>query len=165
MPSSRKEPTHDSACIQTALKHVFAGIRMLKECHPRRTFPIDGRLVGDIGEIVAERDFQVKLARSGQKGYDGLFRGKKVQIKSTFAKSLTCGENTDLYLGLALHEDGSYDVVYNGPFAGIRNHYGHRKGFGKNLLSFPVGMLRKLSAAIDNSDRVPRRRSSTGRRG
>jgi hypothetical protein len=160
MPSKRSGTTHGSAGIQAALKLVFAGIRVLKEFHPSRTFPIDGRLVGDIGEVVAERDFQVTLAPCGQKGYDALFRGKKVQVKATFGKSITCGETTDLYLGLKLYEDGSYDVVYNGPSDRIRKHYGHRKGFGKSLLSFPVGVMNRLSAGIDNRERVTRRRVS-----
>ena len=67
-----------------ALKRIFDGIHRLRKREvygkafeePKRTFPIDGRLVGDIGEAIAAVDYGVKLHRSQQKGTDGTYLKK-----------------------------------------------------------------------------------------
>jgi hypothetical protein len=63
----------------------------------------------------------------------------------------------DYYLGLRLNWDGTHEVIFNGPGRIISDHYGHRKGIGKELLSFPLTKLRDLSAAVADGDRIPRR--------
>jgi hypothetical protein len=42
--------------IAEALRLISEGIQHLKRAFPNRKFTIDGRLVGDIGEIIAARE-------------------------------------------------------------------------------------------------------------
>ena len=67
-----------------------------------------------------------------------------------------------LYLGLKLHADGSYEVIFNGPGSVIAEAYRHRQGIGQSLLSFPVANLRELSKSVSDFDRVPRRNLPSG---
>jgi hypothetical protein len=48
-------------------------------------------------------------------------------------------------------------VIFNGPGQIIFDRYAHRAGIGKKLLSFPVSVLKALSASIADDLRVPKR--------
>jgi len=134
---------------------IFSGIRQLKNALPTKDFTIDGRLVGDIGEAIAQRDYDLILYEGLAKDYDGETPcGRKVQIKATFKDSLTFKKVSDYYLGIKIHEDGSYEEIFNGPGGVIANEYGHRKGFGEVLLSFPNKRLRELSANVSHEQRI-----------
>ena len=131
---------------------------MLREAFPHRRFTIDGRLVGDIGEVVAELEYDLEIDTVSQELHDGTTRdGRRVQVKATFKDSLTFKTTPDYYLGLKFYEDGSFEEIFNGPGSVIEEAFGHRVGFGKQLLSFPNSRLCKLSANVAEENRVPRR--------
>lgn len=139
---------------------VFQGIEKLRAAYPHRRFTADGRLVGDIGEIIAELDYELTLHAVSQPGYDAVtLDGRKVQIKATFKGHLSFGATPDYYLGFKLHPDGRYEEVYNGPGRPIFDRYAHRAGIGTKLLSFPVKDLRLLSAEVSADLRIPLRPS------
>ena len=144
--------------IAKGLKLILEGIGILQESFSNRKFTIDGRLVGDIGEIVAAAEFDIKLDETSRSRHDGeASDGRNVQIKATFKESLTFRSIPDYYLGLKLNWDGTYDVIFNGPGYVIADHYGHRQGIGEQLLSFPLAKLRELSATVPDRNRIPRR--------
>jgi hypothetical protein len=149
-------PTHE--VIEESLQKIFSGIRQLKEALPCKEFTIDGRLVGDIGEAIVQRDYDLSLYEGLAKDYDGETPcGKKVQIKATFKDSLTFKKVSDYYLGIKIRENGTYEEIYNGPGSVIAEEYKHRKGFGKDLLSFPNKRLNELSVNIPSELRIPKR--------
>ena len=134
------------------------GIERLKDAFPNRKFTIDGRLVGDIGEVIAELDYDVSLHLVMRPGYDGRTSdGRDVQIKATFKDSLTFVSVPDYYLGFKLYNDGSYEEVFNGPGNLISDRYRGRKNIGVKLLSFPIAELRKLSQQVEQNQRIPKR--------
>lgn len=144
--------------IKEALKLIFDGIKILTTEYPKRNFTIDGRLVGDIGEIIAETFYDVRLDEISQPTHDGVTSdGKKVQIKATFKNHLTFKKIPDYYLGLKLNEDGAFEEIYNGPSKKIIEKYGSRKGFGEELLSFPINDLKEMSKTINGNDRIKKR--------
>ncbi|CAD5378746.1 conserved hypothetical protein [Pseudomonas sp. OF001] len=146
-------PKHE--VIEDALVKIFAGIKQLKEALPSKEFTIDGRLVGDIGEAIVQRDYDIKLYEGLAKDYDGETPcGKKVQIKATFKDSLTFKKISDYYIGIKIFENGQYEEIFNGPGSVIAEHYMHRKGFGNDLLSFPNKKLKELSAKVSSTDRI-----------
>jgi len=107
-------PKHQA--LQDGLGLIFEGIRKLNEAFPNRKFTIDGRLVGDIGEVIAELEYDVVLHDVSQPAYDGeTSDGRRVQIKATFKNQLTFKTTPDYFLGFKLFQDGSYEEVYNGP--------------------------------------------------
>jgi len=145
--------------IAEALKLIFQGITQLKRAFPKKEFTIDGRLVGDIGEIIAALEYDIQLFDVLRKGHDGQTSdGRLVQVKATYKDSLTYKSVPEYYLGLKLHEDGRYEEVYNGPGKMIYDKYMHRSGIGKELLSFPNSDLRQLSASVLANDRIPKRK-------
>jgi hypothetical protein len=130
----------------------------LQTTFPNRKFTIDGRLVGDIGEVIAEQEYDVTLHAVLQPGYDGRTSdGRNVQIKATFKDSLTFGTVPNYYLGFKLSANGDYEEIFNGPAQIILTRYAHLKGIGVKLLSFPVSELRKLSQSVVPSERIPKK--------
>lgn len=149
-------PTHNS--IAEGLALVFEGTKRLRSSFGHRKFTIDGRLVGDIGEVVAEIEYELILDEKSRKAHDAKTpEGKDVQIKATFKDSLTFRSTPELYLGFKLNEDGTYEEIFNGPGHIIHKRYAHRKGIGKELLSFPISELRELSKQVPEGARVQRK--------
>lgn len=144
--------------INDALALIFRGVAQLQTAFPGRAFTIDGRLVGDIGEVIAALEYDVILDEVQQAGHDAITSdGRRVQIKATFKDSLTFKTLPDYYLGFKLYPDGRFDEVFNGPGRPIFERYTNRKGIGTNLLSFPIRELRRLSQLVAPDDRIGRR--------
>jgi hypothetical protein len=144
--------------ISEALALVFQGIEHLKSAFPHREFTVDGRLVGDVGEIIAELEYDVILDEVSQPDHDGnTTDGRKVQVKATFKESLTFKTTPDFYLGFKLYSDGRYEEIFNGPGRLIRERFAHRSGIGTTLLSIPISELRELSKQVAPNERIPKR--------
>ena len=47
--------------INDALKPIFEAVQRLKRAFPNRAFTIDGRLVGDMGEVIAALEYDLIL--------------------------------------------------------------------------------------------------------
>lgn len=141
--------------LKEALALIFQGIDHLKNEFPNRRFTIDGRLVGDIGEVIAALEYDVELDEISQPLHDGTSRGRRVQIKATFGERLTFKSTPDFLLGFKLYKDGSYEEVFNGPGNLIYEKYKHRAGIGTVLLSFPNSALKALSTTVTATDRIP----------
>jgi hypothetical protein len=149
-------PTHQT--IVEALSLIFEGITRLKKAFPNRQFTIDGRLVGDIGEVIAALEYDVVLYEVSQPDHDATTpNGRRIQIKATFKDSLTFKTTSDYYLGFKLFPDGQYEEVFNGPGSIIYERFKHRKGIGVNLLSFPNKDLKALSREVPANERIPKR--------
>ena len=145
--------------ISESLELIFKGIKNLRDTFPNRSFTIDGRLVGDIGEVIAALEYDIVLYTISQPDYDGYTSdGRKVQIKATFKDSLTFKTVPEFFLGFKLFQDGKFEEIYNGPGNLIYEKYKHRKGIGKLLLSFPNTELRALSGGISDSQRIPKKK-------
>ena len=144
--------------ITKALKSIFAGIEQLREAFPGKAFTIDGRLVGDIGEVIAALEYDIELYEVQQADYDGeTSDGRKVQVKATFKDSLTFKTVPDYYLGFKLYKDGHHEEIFNGPGQIIFERYKHRKGIGEELLSFPLNELKRLSDNVPESEKIQQR--------
>jgi hypothetical protein len=145
--------------LQSEIIKLHESVSRLKQLFPSKQngFTLDGRLVGDIGEVIAEELFQIKLFGKLEHHYDALttYEPKlKVQIKATFKEHLTYNHEPDYYIGIKLFENGDYKVIYNGPGKYIHDAFNHRKDIGKKLLLFPNFKLEELSMKIDDSERI-----------
>lgn len=144
------------------MRLIFQGITQLEQAFPNRAFTIDGRLVGDIGEVIAALEYDLVLHGTSQPAHEAeTTDGRYVQIKATFKESLTFRRIPGYYLGFKLHEDGRYEEIFNGSGRLIYEPYAVRKGIGETLLSFPISELRKLSAQVPDHERIPRRAPTT----
>jgi hypothetical protein len=144
--------------IKAALALIFEGIKRLTDEFPNRAFTIDGRLVGDIGEVIAALEYDIVLDEVGRPDHDGTASdGRRVQIKATFKDRLTFKSIPEYYLGFKLYPDGRHEEVFNGPGQIIHDRYVHRKDIGIRLLSFPISRLRQLSDELQPNQRIPKR--------
>lgn len=144
--------------ISASLELIFSGIKRLADAFPARAFTIDGRLVGDIGEVLGALEYDLELDEVSRQTHDATTAdGRNVQIKATFKEQLTMRSVPDFYLGFRLDQNGDFEEIYNGPGKLIADRYAHRKGIGEQLLSFPVSELKKLSSAVPADQRVPKR--------
>jgi len=152
--TAEKTMTHRAA-INEALRFIFSGIAKLKGRFPSKAFTIDGRLVGDIGEVIAALEYDVTLHEVQTAAHDGVTSdGRKVQVKSTFKKHLTMTAVPELYLGMQLKQDGSHIEIYNGPGILIAQKFAHRTGLGDKQLSFSIDALRELSKKVPDEQRI-----------
>ena len=146
--------------VKTALEKIFSGIGELKGLFPQKDFTIDGRLVGDIGEMLAFRDYEINLYQGLSPKHDGQTpAGKKVQVKATFKNSLTFKNTPEYYLEIKLNQNGTYQEIFNGPGQIIARRYQHRKNFGKVTFSIPISTLKNLSTKVE--DKVARRQTKS----
>jgi len=153
-----KTEMKQKAVIGEALKSIFSGISELRNAFPDKVFTVDGRLVGDIGEVIAASEYDVRLYPVQQADHDGETpEGRKVQVKATFKDSLTFKAVPDYYLGFKLYQDGNYEEIFNGPGGIIFERFKHRKGIGETLLSFPLNELIRLSDTVPKSEKIKRR--------
>jgi len=150
----------------------------LREKYPR-SFPLDGRLVGDIGEILACHNYQLYLMPENEKKIDAkeYITDKEVQIKSTMKKYFTFPYdkpaeyllaikiNTDRTFytnkkGEEIYSAGSIKEVYNGPTKYITNWINktNKKAFRKSYFSFSLGRLEKLNQLVKDNERIKKRK-------
>lgn len=169
--------------IGKALRALLSGRNQLKRAHRSHlansshkgdrqgmTFALDGRLVGDIGELIAAEAFHLELLGTRAKNIDAVTTAgpsKKVQVKATFRPdSLSIKHAFDHFLGLQLRDDGRFRVVYNGPAKRVMDYlrapkaHGHagRQHASKRLEPITLGAWATLNFAVKGSDRIPRRR-------
>lgn len=109
--------------IQKALRK-----ETLIEGKPRRQFTIDGNIIGDIGELMAERFYQIALHEKQQKASDAHTLDKDeilVQIKCSFIGTRFTykkyPEQELIYLALLIRPNGDIEEVYNGDNNFIQN--------------------------------------------
>ena len=154
----------DAISIPDAVKELVAIVQRLRAGFPKKKFTLDGRLVGDIGEILAEEAYDITLSEGLQRQYDGeTSDGRRVQVKATMQKSLTFPADhiPDYYLGIQLHSDGSFSEVFNGPGAQAWQAVKNRKPPKTNLHSVGIRTLADLSSKVAIKDRIPRRPGSS----
>lgn len=154
----------DHITIPEAVKELLAIVERLRETYKaqKKQFTLDGRLVGDIGEVLAEGAYDIKLFEDLQKHHDATSAdGRLVQIKATMKASLTFPvDHIPLYyIGIQVHNDGSFTEIFNGPGAIAWEAVKNRKATKTNLHSVSVSALKKLSAKVAAKDRIPKRAS------
>lgn len=144
--------------LKDEIKTLHESVKRLNSLFPKKKFTLDGRLVGDLGEMVAEIIYDIEVYDKIVHYYDAECNdGRRIQIKTTFKQHLTFNHNPDYFLGLKFFPNGDFEEVYNGPSNNIYEYYKHRKGIGTNLLSFPVSILKNLSESIPKEERIPKR--------
>lgn len=150
--------------IKSAIIELLGIVKQLKNSYPYKEFTLDGRLVGDIGEIVVEQIYDVKLFEKITSHYDGISSdGRKVQIKTTmkYALDFPADHIPDYYLGIKILENGEFEEIYNGPGGIIWEVLKHRKKPTKtNFHCVNIKRLKKLNLTVNIYDRIRRKNNS-----
>ena len=149
--------------ILMAVARLLQVVKELNAAYPQKSFTLDGRLVGDIGEVLVAAAYDVELFDGVQRHHDGKARdGRLVQIKATMKSNLTfpAAHVPDFFIGIQIHADGTFTEVFNGPGKTAANAISSRKLPKTNLHSVSVSALTRLSAVVTQGDRIPRRSTS-----
>jgi len=99
-----------------------------------RSFTLDGRLVGDIGEVLAAEKYGLELLPENTFKHDAkeISTERLIQIKASFKGYcyFPFGEKKlpDYFLALHINEDGSLTELFNGPGSFIVEHYIEKRG-------------------------------------
>lgn len=152
--------TRESISIPDALRQLQEIVSQLHEAFPHKKFTLDGRLVGDLREILVVSAYDIKLFWKLEKHHDGVTSdGRLVQIKTTLKDSLTfpCNYVPDYYLGIKIKADGSFQEIYNGPGRLIESLVTNLKPTQKNLHSISISRLLKLNEQVPDNERIPSR--------
>jgi hypothetical protein len=127
-----------------------------------KRFTIDGRLVGDLGEVIVKQNYDIELFEKVVAKYDGKDAfGRNVQIKATFHDTLgfPCKykDVPDFYIGIKIFNDGAFEEIYNGPGKYIWELIRDRKYTKNSLHAISVNTLDKINTALNRIDRISSR--------
>ena len=146
-----------------ALRQISSICAALRSSHPERKFPIDGMLVGDLGEVLAAERFGLRIVAQSLPGWDAeTSDGRKVEIKATASRSrpsfafrddAECPRpSPDFVVCLQLHGTGEFEVVFNGPGHVVWPHLGrlNKRNQQRGITA------KKLSALMDQVPQTER---------
>lgn len=156
----------DARTARTAelIQQLLRVVQELEAMHPGRKFPLDGHLVGSIGEAAAEAMFKIELLTASTPGHDAIADdGRKVEIKATFGtRSVAIRATSNEHAGAALivlklsKDPGTaHEVVYNGPLAPALQIAGPLQSNGQAVM--PLSRLRTLNQSVAPDQRIPLR--------
>jgi hypothetical protein len=146
--------------IPEAIKQLLQITKQLHNEYPKRRFTLDGRLVGDLGEVLAEVEYAIELYDGLQKHHDAKASGgRQVQIKATMKDSLTFPVDhvPDYYLGIKIEHDGTLTEIFNGPGSVASEAVKNRQPTKTNLHSVHINTLKRLNEEVHSRDKIPKR--------
>jgi hypothetical protein len=133
--------------IQHILASIFASQRALKTLAPEFNWAGLGNLLGDFGELVAIDHYGLTKAPSGSDGFDAISNGgEKIQIKTNYAASqIGFRGEADLLLVIGVQDDGSWEEIYFGPFAIVKEQARFSARDNKHMIA--ISKLKQLKQA------------------
>jgi hypothetical protein len=146
--------------IPGAVRQMLVIVEQLSAAYPKKKFTLDGRLVGDIGEVLVEDAYDIELFADMKKYHDAESSdGRLVQIKATMKKSLTFPADhvPNYYVGIQIRPDGAFTEIFNGPGAIAWEAVKGRAAPKTNLHSVPITTSEKLQVRVPITDKIPRR--------
>lgn len=158
--SDHRERSRRTAELVEDLHRV---VTELEAMHPGRKFPLDGHLVGSIGEAAAEALFDLELVATSSAGHDAVARdGRKVEIKATYGNKSVAVRATSsthavalIVLRLSRVPGVEHEVIYNGSLSAALEIAGTYQSNGQASMS--LSRLRALNVTVDASERIGER--------
>ena len=150
----------ETISIPVAIEELLDIVKRLRASYPKKRFTLDGRLVGDLGEVLVAEKYDLTLHEGLRKHHDAKASDERqVQIKATMQNALTFPADhvPDYYLGIKVHEDGTFDEIFNGPGSVVALVVRNRKPTKTNLHSISINALEILNKTVEAKDRIPRR--------
>ena len=147
------------------IKELLAITKRLKDkyIHLNKQFSLDGKLVGDIGEVLVAEKYGIELYDENTAIYDGfeITTGRKVQIKASFKNYsyFPYGENKlpDYFLSVNILENGELEELYNGSGSFLMEHYINKhnlKHYKESYYTLSKGRLRELNALVPAEEKI-----------
>lgn len=126
-------------------------------------FPLDGRLVGDIGEALVKKDYNVELLPQNSKEYDAFEIGtnRGIQIKSSMKYNFSFSYKyvPQYYMAVHINEDATLEVIYNGPGKIIKDYILKKelKHYNKTWYTLSKTALIELNKQVKEDNKIKKR--------
>ena len=147
------------------IKQLLAITKQLRDNanHHGRKFSLDGKLVGDIGEVLCANKYGLELLDENAYKHDAkeIISGRLIQIKSSFNNYsyFPFGEDKtpDYFLSINILESGEIEELFNGPGHFIVEHYIKKrilKGYKNSYYLLSKGILRSLNKEVPEEEKI-----------
>jgi hypothetical protein len=146
--------------IKACIAELLQLVGRLSAAYPKKKFTLDGRLVGDIGEALAEREYDLEVFAGQEPHHDARAGdGRLVQIKATMKEKLSFPADhvPDYYLGIRIKLDGSIEEIFNGPGSVVGKAVADRVCTKNSLHMITLGALKTLNSQVPGGQRIPKR--------
>ena len=157
---SRNPSIMEKTEFTSAVKSVFDACRHLSEVSGgMRRFTPDGKMVGDMGEVIGGSFYQVELDRVGRRDWDGTYNGRNVQIKTTGGDSTYLKKPPQDGFGDGLlmvfkinRETGAYTFIYNGDMQRVWDALKNQKTDSTGAKTILLNRLGELQKSVRSED-------------
>jgi hypothetical protein len=125
-------------------------------------FSLDGKLVGDIGEVLAAQKYGLTLFPGNHPLHDGQENatGRLIQIKSSMNNRsyFPCRHGVPhYYIAIQILPNGEIDEIFNGPGGYIQEHYIEARGLTNNdqyVYTLSGQVLREFNVLIPANEKI-----------
>jgi hypothetical protein len=145
------------------LLKITASLKEQYEAEHKRNFTLDGKLVGDIGEVLVAKKYGLTLYPENHPIHDAFEKTtqRKVQIKSTFRGSTYFPKTNipDYFLAVKILPSGDLEELFNGPGTFILENYIHARNISlerKYAFSLSAKLLTELNSQVPISEKINR---------
>ena len=153
--------------MKEEISNLFNIIEALKNKyhHHGKHFTLDGKIVGDIGEVLAADIYGLELLPSNTPIYDAkeISTGRKIQIKSSFKNYcyFPFGEEKipDYFLAINITSEGEVEELYNGSGRFLFNNYivkRELKHYKETYYTLSKGVLNILNEIVPTEEKIQR---------
>lgn len=141
------------------VRAIYKAVNSLTKRYGRKFTP-EGVLVGTLGEVLAEENYDLELLPPRTEAFDATDRrGRKVQIRCDQRNTapIKKGETKGMFLALKLLPDGTIEEIFNGPASVAHRLTEGRKADSAGFVNLTHNKLRKLMESVPQSKRIPSR--------
>ncbi|WP_274476133.1 DUF6998 domain-containing protein [Mangrovimonas aestuarii] len=126
-----------------------------------RNFTLDGKLVGDIGEVLVAENYGLTLLRENKQNYDAKEEstGRLVQIKSSFKENFyfPYRHTPEFYIAVKILPTGDIEEIFNGTGKMILDNYikeRNLKGYSNLYYKLSANILRELNEKVPKAEKI-----------
>lgn len=143
--------TNEIVAVKSIIATLYSAQNALRALAPDFKWAGLGNLLGDYGEYIAIRHYNLEKASSGSNGFDAKTSdGKTVQIKTNHAAAMIGYRGTaDLMLVIHVYGDGEWEEVYFGNFQEVNKNSNFSKRDNKHTIT--ITKLKHLQKIIKDN--------------
>jgi hypothetical protein len=148
--------------MKTEIIKLLDIVEKLKKKY-NRNFTLDGKIVGDIGEVLAASYFKIKLLPEKTKHYDAIEirTNRKIQIKTTMKKYFTFpyDHTPEYFIACKVDTEGKLIPIFNGPGKIVKKYIESHSlsSYRNSYYSLTLSTLSKLNVSVEDKERIEQR--------
>ena len=147
--------------MKAAIRQMFQAQEALRAAFPKKPFTPDGRMMGDIGEAIAEISYRVTIDEKLRKHWDGKWEEgttecSEVQVRATQKEETYVKEppHDGCLLVFKISPNGSWKCCYNGSPNRVWKSLETRRADKTGAKLIQLAALRKLNKEVAPSESI-----------